>query len=51
MLFTGRTRPLGTLALMTTLMSTLFAALPAQSENRIDTQRPDAPELAAYGNH
>ncbi len=51
MLFAGRPRPLGKLALMTTLMATLFTALPAQSENRIDTQRPDAPELAAYGNY
>ncbi|MGQ7844314.1 alpha/beta hydrolase family protein [Granulosicoccus sp. 3-233] len=51
MLLTGRTRPMGTLALMTTLMATMFAALPAHSENRIDTQRPDAPELAAYGSH
>jgi len=25
--------------------------MPALAENRIDTQRPDAPELAAYGEH
>ncbi|MGI9354005.1 MAG: alpha/beta hydrolase family protein, partial [Rhizobiaceae bacterium] len=25
--------------------------MPAFAENRIDTQRPDAPELAAYGDH
>ena len=30
---------------------TLLAATAAHSENRIDTVRPDAPELAAYGDH
>ena len=29
----------------------LFAAAGGQAENRIDGQRPDAPELAAYGAH
>lgn len=48
-------RPLQTLSrisLMSSLMlSTLLSSLPAHSENRIDTQRPDAPELAAYGEY
>jgi len=30
-------------------VSTLFTSVIASAENRIDTQRPDAPELAAYG--
>lgn len=51
MLFAGHTRQSGKLAVMTTLIASVFTALPAQSENRIDTQRPDAPELAAYGSH
>ena len=29
----------------------LFSATIAGADNRIDTQRPDAPELAAYGEH
>ena len=38
--------------LMTTaLVATGFAAGAAQAENRIDRQLPNAPELAAYGDH
>ncbi len=33
------------------LTSLLAVSTPAFAENRIDTQRPDAPELAAYGKH
>ncbi len=39
---------------VTTVVSTIFTigfAMGAFAENRIDTQRPDAPELAAYGDH
>ena len=31
--------------------SLIAISMPAFAENRIDTQRPDAPELAAYGEH
>lgn len=31
--------------------SLIAITMPAFAENRIDTQRPDAPELAAYGDH
>jgi hypothetical protein len=41
-----RSRPFLGLALLTQL----FAGH-AMAENRIDTQRPDAPELAAYGSY
>ncbi len=51
MLFPGRIRPLATITLMTSLLASPFAILSASAENRIDTQRPDAPELAAYGNY
>lgn len=43
-------------SLSTALIVTLLATTPlafggtALAENRIDVQRPDAPELAAYGN-
>ncbi|MDQ7071927.1 MAG: dienelactone hydrolase [Rhodobacterales bacterium] len=39
---------------VTTVVSTIFTigfAMGAFAENRIDTQRPDAPELASYGDH
>ena len=29
----------------------MLVSYTADAENRIDTQRPDAPELAAYGAH
>ncbi len=51
MSFVGRIRPLATFALMTSVLVSPFAILPASAENRIDTQRPDAPELAAYGDY
>ena len=34
---------------ITPLLFFVLVALPAAANNRIDTQRPDAPELAAYG--
>ncbi len=39
------------LHLALTTAAALVVAVPAMAENRIDTQRPDAPELAAYGPH
>ncbi len=51
MTFAGRIRPLATYTLMTSLLASPFAILSVSAENRIDTQRPDAPELAAYGDY
>ena len=35
----------------TALLAASLAAGAAQAENRIDQQLPNAPELAAYGDH
>ena len=51
MLSVYRKRPFSTFHLLSILMCAPLVSSVVQAQNRIDSQRPDAPELAAYGDY